>query len=130
MVNLPVPKLASGMTKGKTPRTVGHLGNMSIPGIGSRFGPNPKAYGAEGLGGQEGFCDVESGIAVGFVRSDLAMLDTFQPTVTNVLYECARRQDPEVYPVPAASGVKGLALRQVGKYVRRRVGVPPVSARR
>ncbi|MCU1594185.1 MAG: beta-lactamase [Frankiales bacterium] len=130
MVDLPVPKLASALTKGKTPRTVGHLGNMAMPGIGARFGPNPKAYGAEGLGGQEGFCDVESGIAVGFVRSDLAMMDTFQPAVTNVLYECARKQGRSVFVPPAVPRWKAPAVRALGTFMRKRIGVPPVSARR
>ena len=72
----------------KTPqlRTIGQIGNVSMLGLGQRFGPNPNAYGAEGLGGQFGFCDPEANIAVGYVRSELAFLDVLQPTLTNELY--------------------------------------------
>ena len=71
------------------PRTLGYLGNGGIPGLGHRFGPNPSSFGAEGLGGQYGFCDPDANIAVGYVRSELAAFDVLQATLTRELYRCA-----------------------------------------
>ncbi len=130
MVDLPVPRFASAITRATTPRTIGYLGNNALPGVGNRFGPNPAAYGAEGMGGQEGFCDRESGIAVGFVRSDLAMVDTFQPRLTRALYNSALRKGHAVYEAPMAPRWKSLAPTAVGSYLRRRLEVPPVDGRR
>jgi CubicO group peptidase (beta-lactamase class C family) len=126
MSDLKVPRLASPLTAGRTPRTLGYLGNAGMPGLGARFGPNPDAFGAEGLGGQEGYCDRQSRIAVGYVRSELAVLDVLQSRMTTVLYECARAQGHEVFVPPAIPRWKAAAHGALGAQLRRRVAVPAV----
>jgi hypothetical protein len=95
-----------------------------MAGLGSRFGPNPDAYGVEGLGGQFGFCDRQSRIAVGYVRSDLAVLDVLQPALTEALYACARKLGHDVVRPPPVSRGRALLDRGVGAYLRRKVAVP------
>jgi CubicO group peptidase (beta-lactamase class C family) len=122
MAEIPMPRMLAKAAAG-VPRTLGYLGNGAMPGLGHRFGPNPAAYGAEGLGGQFAFCDIDSDIAVGFVRSDLAVVDDLQPHLTNVLYDCARKLG---HPVPAAKPtpkVRGLVESAAGAYLRRKVAV-------
>src|SRR5262245_54049987 len=54
---------------------LGYQMNLPNP-IGERpFGPSERAFGHGGAGGQLGFCDPEGGLAFGFVRSHLALLD-------------------------------------------------------
>jgi hypothetical protein len=96
-------------------RTKGFLGNASLPGMGPRFGPNPDAFGAEGLGGQHGWCDVRSGIAVGYVRSQHAFVDGVQAHLDALLYTCAREAGHDVYQPGRAS----VANRLLGAYTRR-----------
>jgi hypothetical protein len=131
MTSVAVPRLLAGMTKAPVPRTLGYLGNSPIPGIGRRFGPNPAAFGAEGLGGQYGFCDRQSNISVGYIRSELAVIDILQAQVTNVLYECAHRLGHDVF-VPAKQALpRRVAGRALGAYMRKRVAVPgPTAAER
>jgi CubicO group peptidase (beta-lactamase class C family) len=92
------------------PRTLGYLGNGGAPGLPRRFGPNPRAYGAEGLGGQFAFCDPANRLAVGYVRSDCVAIDLFQGRLTQEVYRCASRLGllPVVPPAPsfAASRVQ------------------------
>jgi CubicO group peptidase (beta-lactamase class C family) len=99
----------------KISRTKGFLGNASIPGLGPRFGPNPDAFGAEGLGGQHGWCDVRSRIAVGYVRSQHAFVDGAQAHLDSLLYSCARAAGHDVFQ-PARPSVVSRAL---GAYTRR-----------
>ena len=124
LTDLKVPRLASGLTSGKTPRTLGYLGNQAIPGLASRFGPNPDAFGVEGLGGQYGYCDPQSNIAVGFVRNDLAMLEVLQPRLTAAVYDCARVLGHDVFVPPPVPRWKAAVLGAVGSQLRRRVAVP------
>jgi CubicO group peptidase (beta-lactamase class C family) len=95
-------------------------------GLGNRFGPTPGAYGAEGLGGQFGFCDPQADISVGFVRSELAVVDVLQPTLTRELYRCAEALGHEVSLV-RRSHVRQLADRALGAFARRTLAVPPVA---
>ena len=119
-LELPVPRVASGMTKGRTPRTLGYIGNVALPGLPGRFGPNPEAYGAEGMGGQYGFCDRRSRIAVGFVRNDLAMVEVLQPQLTEMVYTCAKRLGHDVYVAPPVPRWKAA----LGHQLRKRLAVP------
>ncbi|MCU1601290.1 MAG: hypothetical protein JWO22_1999 [Frankiales bacterium] len=113
-------RLASGLTKAKTPRTLGYIGNVALPGLPSRFGPNPDAYGAEGLGGQYGYCDRRSNISVGFVRNDLAMLEVLQPQLTAAVYACAKKVGHDVYVAPPVPRWKAA----LGSRLRKRIQVP------
>ncbi len=115
-----VGRLAAGITKAKTPRTLGFIGNVALPGLPSRFGPNPDAYGAEGLGGQYGYCDRRSRIAIGFVRNDLAMLEVLQPQLTAEVYRCAKKLGHDVYVAPPVPRWKAA----LGAQLRKRVQVP------
>jgi CubicO group peptidase (beta-lactamase class C family) len=124
LTSLEVPRVLAGVTKAPSPRTLGYLGNTPIPGIGERFGPNPEAYGAEGLGGQYGFCDRQSNISVGFIRSELAVIDVLHVELTNVLYDCARALGHDVYTPPKKSLPSRLGDKALGAYMRKRVAVP------
>jgi CubicO group peptidase (beta-lactamase class C family) len=124
MAEIPMPRMLAKAAAG-VPRTLGYLGNGPMPGLGHRFGPNPDAYGAEGLGGQFAFCDPDSSIAVGYVRSDLAVIDVLQPRLTNVLYECARRLGHRVHTPPPTPRLRGFVESAAGAYLRRKVGVRP-----
>ena len=95
-------------------------------GLGNRFGPNPASYGAEGLGGQFGFCDPQADISIGFVRSELAFMDVLQPTLTRELYHCAEALGHEVNRV-RRSRVRRLADRALGAFARRTLAVPAVA---
>jgi hypothetical protein len=71
------------------------------------------AFGAEGLGGQFGFCDRAANVTVGYVRSDLALVDVLQPTVTRELYRCAKQLGHDVTAVPSVSRVSGALVRRL-----------------
>ncbi len=105
------------------PRTLGHLGNGEIPGLGHRFGPNPNAYGAEGLGGQYGFCDPDANIAVGYVRSELAAVDLLQAGLTAELYRCAARNGRAV-TIVKSSPLKRVLGAAIAAFARRKIAVP------
>ncbi len=124
MAEIPVPRLLARAASG-VPRTLGYLGNGPMPGLGHRFGPNPAAFGAEGLGGQYAFCDPDSNVAVGYVRSDLAVLDVLQPHLTKVLYECSRRLGNQVHTPAPTPRLRALTESTAGAYLRRRVAVRP-----
>ncbi len=112
MSEVPLPRMLADKET-PVPRTFGHLGNGPMPGLGHRFGPNPDAFGAEGLGGQFGFCDRDARIAVGYVRSDLALVDVLQPTVTRELYRCAQQLGHDVTVAPSVSRVSGALVRRL-----------------
>jgi CubicO group peptidase (beta-lactamase class C family) len=120
---LPPNRVSARLANTPVPRTLGHLGNSPMPGLGQRFGPNENAFGAEGLGGQYGFCDLDANIAVGYVRSELAFLDVLQPTLTRELYRCARANGVNV-----TLGTRSLSQRAgdavIGAYARRQLAVP------
>jgi CubicO group peptidase (beta-lactamase class C family) len=84
----------------EVPRTFAYLGNSATPGIGYRFGPNPAAIGAEGLGGQHGWFDTHSRVAVGYVRSHHTPIDVLQPELDRLLYACARELGHDVFAPP------------------------------
>ena len=119
-----VPKILNSLKTMPVARTLGYLGNHTIPGQGRRFGPNPAAFGVEGLGCQWGFCDRQSNIAVGYVRSELALMDVIQPRLTTLLYDCAQKLGHDVYvaapkrfPLPAVD-------RALLGYIKKHVAVP------
>jgi CubicO group peptidase (beta-lactamase class C family) len=66
-----------------------HIGNFAAPGLGLRYGPAQSAFGSEGGGGQIAFCDPESRISAGFVRSQLDMPGRFSAGLIDALYRCA-----------------------------------------
>jgi CubicO group peptidase (beta-lactamase class C family) len=119
MAEVPMPRMLA-RKEAPVPRTLGYLGNGPMPGLGWRFGPNPAAYGVEGMGGQFGFCDPDGDVAVGYVRSDCAVVDVLQPALTSTLYACARRLGADVHVVPRPS----LGARATGAFLRRRLAVP------
>jgi CubicO group peptidase (beta-lactamase class C family) len=120
-----LPRFLAKAAAAGVPRTFGSMGNGAMPGLGHRFGPNPVAYGVEGLGGQYAFCDPDSRIAVGYVRNDLAVMDVLQPTLTRVLYDCARDLGHPVFTPPATPRLRGLLESAAGSYLRRKVAVRP-----
>jgi CubicO group peptidase (beta-lactamase class C family) len=124
MAEVSMPRMLA-KKESSIPRTLGYLGNSPMPGLGWRFGPNPASYGVEGLGGQFGFCDPASGVAVGYVRSDCAVVDVLQPTLTSALYDCARRLGHHVHVARRPS----LGHRAAGAFLRRKVAVPAVTSR-
>lgn len=124
-------RLLGQLATAPAPRTVGHLGNAPLLAVGNRFGPNPNAYGAEGLGGQFGFCDPDAHIAVGYVRSELAAFDIFQATLTRELYRCAAAAGHSVTVTePPPTPMKRLLGSAVEAYARRRLTVPARLGRR
>lgn len=126
LADVPLPRTLANQDT-PVPRTLGYMGNGAMGALGSRFGPNPKAYGAEGLGGQFGFSDRESRIAVGYVRSDLAVIDVLQPQLTSAVYRCARALGHDVNtPVPGPR-VKAVLTGVAGSLMRRKLAVPTVG---
>jgi CubicO group peptidase (beta-lactamase class C family) len=124
MSEVPMPRMMASKDA-PVPRTIGYLGNGAMPGLGHRFGPNPDAFGAEGLGGQFAFCDRRSRVGVGYVRSDLAIIDVLQPRLTALVYKCAARLGHDVY-VPEPPGLtKKVVGRAAGALLRRTVAVRP-----
>jgi CubicO group peptidase (beta-lactamase class C family) len=126
LADAPKGLITKRAVKTPAPRTIAHLGNTSMLGLGNRFGPNPAAYGAEGLGGQFGFCDPHADISVGYVRSELAFMDVLQPTLTRELYRCAEALGHEVSLV-RRSQVRRLADRALGAFARRKLAVPAMA---
>ena len=105
------------------PRTLGHLGNGALPGLGHHFGPNPASYGGVGLGGQYGFCDPDAKIAVGYVRNELAAFDILQANLTRELYRCAAAKGLDVTPVKSGRWNREVSA-AVGAFARRKIAVP------
>ena len=114
------------LAKTKVPRTIGHLSNGPLLGVGKRFGPNPNSYGGEGLGGQYAFCDPDANIAVGYVRSELAFAEVLQPQLTSELYRCANALGHKV-TIDKRSSPRRAVGNAVTTYVRRRLAVPSVT---
>lgn len=71
----------------KATKTLGYGLNAADPKK-RRFGPNPRAYGSEGAGGQLAFCDPDRRVAVGFVRSALNNSPAFLVELVNAFYRC------------------------------------------
>jgi CubicO group peptidase (beta-lactamase class C family) len=67
-------------------RSLGYLMNQMPPRELPHFGPNPRAFGHEGAGGQVSFADVDRRIAAGFVRSELAATPKTAARLVQVLY--------------------------------------------
>jgi CubicO group peptidase (beta-lactamase class C family) len=86
MDDIPIPGLGR-LLMPPVARTLGYLVNIKLPRELPHFGPNPAAYGAEGAGGQISFCDPAAGIAVGFVRSELAGSPTTAARLVKELYD-------------------------------------------
>jgi CubicO group peptidase (beta-lactamase class C family) len=127
LADVPMPKML-GNKQAPVPRTLGYLGNGSLGPLGHRFGPNPAAYGAEGLGGQFAFSDRQSRISVGYVRSDLAVVDVLQSQLTAALYRCARANGYDVFtPVPTPR-LKAAATGVAGNLLRRKLAVPAIAS--
>jgi CubicO group peptidase (beta-lactamase class C family) len=65
--------------------------HTNMPGIGAPppFGPNPKAFGHGGLGGQVGCCDPDAGVAIGFVRNHLSSVSTLSADLIAAVYSAA-----------------------------------------
>jgi len=69
-------------------RTLGYFQSSPQPGQLPAFGPSPRAYGAEGLGGQVAFCDPEHKVAAGFIRSEMDLTPAISNELVRVFYEC------------------------------------------
>lgn len=68
---------------------LGYQTNLPNP-IGERpFGPDERAFGHGGAGGQLGFCDPVRGLGFGFVRSHLALIDMLASKLVAAVYESA-----------------------------------------
>ena len=117
-----MPRMLANATA-EVKRTLGYLGNGPMLGLGHRFGPNPAAFGVEGLGGQFAFCDRTSQIGVGYVRNDLAVADVLQPTLTKTLYRCARELGVPVYTPGRIPWHKAVLDSAAGAYSRRKLAV-------
>jgi CubicO group peptidase (beta-lactamase class C family) len=125
MEDVPMPRMLAAKAA-PVPRTLGYLGNGAMVGLGPRFGPNPDAFGVEGLGGQFAFCDPESRVAVGYVRSDLAVVDVLQVELTRALYSCARALGHQVHTPAPPSRLRAALQGTARAYLRRKVAVPAV----
>ena len=88
MLDYSMPGLKSLLSR-PVGRTCGFLVNPSFAKEPPHFGPNPKAFGHDGAGGQIAFCDIEHQISVGYVRSDLTSSSKFSTRLIDRLYECA-----------------------------------------
>src|SRR4029079_8906753 len=67
-------------------RLLGYHGNSNPFGLPRPFGPTGTAFGHGGAGGQVGFADPETGIAVGFVRSQFTSTPTYSAELIELLY--------------------------------------------
>jgi CubicO group peptidase (beta-lactamase class C family) len=65
---------------------LGYHGNLAAPGGPAPFGPNPKAFGHGGLGGQVGCCDPDANVAIGFVRSHLSSVSALSSDLIAAVY--------------------------------------------
>lgn len=72
-------------------RLLGYHSNSNPFGLPRPFGPTGTAFGHGGAGGQVGFADPETGIAVGFVRSQFTSTPTYSAELIELLYRCAGR---------------------------------------
>jgi CubicO group peptidase (beta-lactamase class C family) len=61
----------------------------NLPGLGATtgpFGPNEKAFGHGGMGGQVGCCDPDNNVAIGFVRNHLSSVSTLSSDLIAEVY--------------------------------------------
>jgi len=72
-------------------RSLGYLINIMPRREAPHFGPNPRAYGAEGAGGQLTFCDPDNGVAVAYLRSELTAIPRPGALLVKTLYEAMGR---------------------------------------
>ncbi len=90
LVDLRIPVVGKLLAR-PVGRTLGYLTNLMPPRELPHFGPNPRAYGAEGAGGQLTFADPDNGIAVAYVRSELAGTPAEGARLVRSLYAAAGR---------------------------------------
>ena len=69
-------------------RSLGFLLNPRMRGERPRFGPNLKAFGHDGAGGQIAFADLDNKVSVGFVRNELISNSKFSTQLIEALYAC------------------------------------------
>ena len=69
-------------------RSLGYLLNPKMRGERPRFGPNRRAFGHDGAGGQIAFADLDNKVSVGFVRNELVSNSKFSTQLIHALYEC------------------------------------------
>jgi CubicO group peptidase (beta-lactamase class C family) len=85
--SLPFPLAQLARRASRVTRSLGYVVNE--PGAGPRrLGPNPRAYGSEGAGGQVGFCDHDARVSVGFVRNGLSESPQHVLDLVAALYRC------------------------------------------
>ena len=65
-----------------------HANNPLVPGLPLPFGPNPRAFGMTGGGGNYGFADPAAGIAGGFVRNHYCSTFGLSSHLVAALYGC------------------------------------------
>lgn len=122
---LKLPWLLRRQQSAPVPRGMGYLGNvMGGPGGLAMpfFGPNPRSFGVQGLGGQVAFADPDNRIAAGFVRSDLALIDVLCGELVAVLYDCARRVgDADPATLMAPPGAVARRVQRAGTAFMRRI---------
>jgi CubicO group peptidase (beta-lactamase class C family) len=63
---------------------------------GARLGPSADSYGHAGAGGQLGFSDPSTGIAIGYVRSHLTVEPRPWDALVDAVYSCAGRRNAGV----------------------------------
>lgn len=85
------------------PRTLGYLGNRTVPGLSSRFGPNMRAFGVEGFGGQLAYADPANQVGAAYVRNHLSLVDIVPHELADAVYACAQRTGDIDQPVKGTS---------------------------
>jgi CubicO group peptidase (beta-lactamase class C family) len=67
-------------------QALGYHNNLPGMGAPAPFGPNDKAFGHGGMGGQIGCCDVDDNVAIGFVRNHLSSVSTLSADLIAAVY--------------------------------------------
>jgi CubicO group peptidase (beta-lactamase class C family) len=67
-------------------QALGYHNNLAAQGGPAPFGPNEKAFGHGGMGGQIGCCDPDDNVAIGFVRSHLSSVSTLSAELIDAVY--------------------------------------------
>ena len=129
---IPVGRLLRNQSSKEVARTLGWLGNTpETAAAAAPFGPNPRSAGAQGAGGQSCFFDPDHQISVGYVRSDLTLVDALVPALNAELYACAARQGvvPKALVAPVGSSlgraVGGLSKRYLARVQAKSVAAAP-----